>query len=509
MKNYLCKILGGVLFLTLPLTQTSCEWLFGDEDNPVHNTTPEEILTNLGAALEDGALITINFTIDGVDYTSTFKKVGDEYVEQSTVAGARAMTRAAYSFIATLAAIPQTQVLDFEVRQDGELKLNTQIQTDNGEYTTTIASPGAAFGSLTLNSKKTYTTTVYKLETSILLSTNDMVVSSIKYKNDETWKQVYERLTKSGKMILQVDNANKQVLYTVNGRSGVLYYDKDHTQPVRPADAIGKNDAESYYLHVETIEYKEFTLNEAGTGFDDVIPDVTTSEYNFLTTSKVDVDLQAGTYVVRTNVTIDGLIGMEGDVKLILCDGVTLKLNGGIYGSDHNLTICGQDENTGKLNIVGNDSYGLYRFTKLTIHGGDIQIKTQDIHDGVYYMNLYMLGGKLSSTSAEEPICTGRDGTTPREMKVYGGEIMAVATNSNFSGIKIGNFQNLGTLTVYGGTVTAISPAQAIEGSFAAGGNSGISFFGRNSTDEDWQSIVGSTTNYKYFHAEAPISPTE
>lgn len=493
--------------MALPLMLISCEDILGEWSRPT--PTPEEILTNLSAALEEGAVVTITYTIDGVTYTSTFKKVGDEYVEQSTTtAGARAMTRMSMAeMIVSLGFLPQN-ALDFEVRKNNEVVLNTQINTDNGDYTTIFADPGAAFEGMTLNNKKTYTTTIYKEEATILLSAAD-VVGTIKYKEGESWREVYQRQTKSGKMMLQVDTKNKQVLYTCNGHSGVLYYDEAHTNPVRPADAVGKDGVVSYYLAVVPLSYREFTLNDAGTAIDDVSPDRTTSTYTFLTSSAVGAKLQAGTYVVPTNITIDGDIILKGDVKLVLCDGVTMKLTGGIYCAKHNLTICGQEENTGKLAITGNDSYGMYNSPKLTIHGGDIQIKNQDIHDGIYHANLYVLGGKLSSMASEAfAIQTGADGSTPCEMKVYGGEVEAIVTNSTkHAGIMIGTSGTLGTLTVYGGKVTASSPAQAIKGSFVAGEGSAIGFFGRDATDADWESITGSTTDYKYFYAdvEAPI----
>ena len=87
-----------VMMLMAAVTLTSCEGtlddIFGEWSRPGSQPTKEEVLDNLSSALEEGAVITITYTLDGVKYTSTLKKQGDEFIELSPAAAAtRAMTR--------------------------------------------------------------------------------------------------------------------------------------------------------------------------------------------------------------------------------------------------------------------------------------------------------------------------------------------------------------------------------------------------------------------------------
>lgn len=92
MKQSMKHLLGGMLLLAMPLMMTSCEGtlddIFGEWSRPTgqqnnQEPTKEELLSDLSSALEEGAIVTITYTIDGVEYTSTFKRVGDEYILQS------------------------------------------------------------------------------------------------------------------------------------------------------------------------------------------------------------------------------------------------------------------------------------------------------------------------------------------------------------------------------------------------------------------------------------------
>ena len=79
---------------------------------------------------------------------------------------------------------------------------------------------------------------------------------------------------------------------------------------------------------------------------------------------EVDVDtmsattrsLGAGWYAVDGDVIIDGTLALEGDANLILADGATLTVTGGIAGEGHDLTVWGEDEDqieTGSLIVTG------------------------------------------------------------------------------------------------------------------------------------------------------------
>ena len=87
---------------------------------------------------------------------------------------------------------------------------------------------------------------------------------------------------------------------------------------------------------------------------------------------------------------------------------------------------------------------------------------------------------------------------------IYGGELEAV--NDAVDAIVVGSESNPGTLTVYGGKVTASAPnGQAIKGKFARGEGTKIEFFGSNN-GEDWDIITeNGTTTAPYFMAMIPM----
>ena len=69
MKQLFKLFLGGMLMMAMPLMMTSCEGtlddIFGEWSRPGSQPTKEEVLDNLSSALEEGALVTITYTIDG------------------------------------------------------------------------------------------------------------------------------------------------------------------------------------------------------------------------------------------------------------------------------------------------------------------------------------------------------------------------------------------------------------------------------------------------------------
>ena len=81
-----------------------------------------------------------------------------------------------------------------------------------------------------------------------------------------------------------------------------------------------------------------------------------------------------GWYVVQGSVTITGGVTVTGDVYLILADGCTLTVEGGIQG-EGNLTIYGQSGGTGQLIVNGSNnggsSYGI-KVNNLAINGGSV-----------------------------------------------------------------------------------------------------------------------------------------
>ena len=87
------------------------------------------------------------------------------------------------------------------------------------------------------------------------------------------------------------------------------------------------------------VDYFDF---EAGTG----------KSTNGVMVTAATAALGEGWYVAGGEVTV-GTLALTGDANLILADGATLTVNGGIAGEGRNLTVWGQEGQTGKLVVNG------------------------------------------------------------------------------------------------------------------------------------------------------------
>lgn len=159
-----------------------------------------------------------------------------------------------------------------------------------------------------------------------------------------------------------------------------------------------------------------------------------------------------GTYVVSEDVTIAGDVTLSGDVNLILMDGVTLTVNGTIYGgpSDGNyyqysLYIFGQSESTetmGTLSVKSGDSYDIV-LKSLYVHGVLVDVANADqCIETDSKLNIYH--GSLSASGNVNGIEALGD------MNVYGGTIIAEAYDASGIGIDVGR-----TLTINNGEVSS------------------------------------------------------
>lgn len=189
-------------------------------------------------------------------------------------------------------------------------------------------------------------------------------------------------------------------------------------------------------------------------------------------------------YVVNdTSVTINGTVTAYGDVHLILSDGATLTVNGGVVvkditptkGDNSNLTIYGQSGQTGKLvangGVNGSFSAGIYSpsYGELTINGGIIEATGGNHAEGqpvtasygIYGSYVFINGGKVEATGGEAvaPSDSTSDsnaysgGISAWNMTVNGGEV--TATGGTATGGHGESFGIQADLTVNGGTVTA------------------------------------------------------
>ena len=88
-----------------------------------------------------------------------------------------------------------------------------------------------------------------------------------------------------------------------------------------------------------------------------------------------ETTLDAGWYVVISNINYTGTVSLAGDVTIILADGKTMSVSGGnkgINADDGSLTIYGQTLGTGTLNATATNGIGIYTDGIVTINGGTV-----------------------------------------------------------------------------------------------------------------------------------------
>ena len=152
-----------------------------------------------------------------------------------------------------------------------------------------------------------------------------------------------------------------------------------------------------------------------------------------------------GTYLVSGEVNISDHVSVTGDVNLILKDGASLTVNNTITGD--NLNIYGQEQSTGKLDVVYGDIN--VSVSNLAIHGGVITVTEGGVQQGLEANeSLDIYHGTVTTAGGANGFMVMGD------MHVYGGNITASATNGAALQIMGASGRN-GSLTMTGGTFKA------------------------------------------------------
>ncbi len=208
----------------------------------------------------------------------------------------------------------------------------------------------------------------------------------------------------------------------------------------------------------------------------------TCDNYRSATDSNADVQWDSGWYVVDADTEIDGTVVIDGDVRLILCDGAGLDVSDGICAVDGaSLSIY-----AGKL--VGESPSALPAVTgsgrlwAMAETNGKAGISCDDvvIHGGTVYSvgcdggagiggdrgkdggRFTMYGGSVESGRYSIEISSnggagvgGGAGGNGGDITVYGGSLEAYGDPSGGAGIGGGAGGNGGNITVYGGKIEA------------------------------------------------------
>ena len=149
--------------------------------------------------------------------------------------------------------------------------------------------------------------------------------------------------------------------------------------------------------------------------------------------------VSGGWYYLNSDVTVNDRVYLLGDTHLILGDGFTLDVRGLYILQGKTLTIYGQSGGSGKIyshpsSGAGIGAYAGHKGGDVVIHGGVIEAKGYDHCAGI---------GSNDGDQKEVGSFT-----------MYGGTVTATGGDSG-AGIGGGRGSEGGKITIYGGTVTA------------------------------------------------------
>ena len=215
-----------------------------------------------------------------------------------------------------------------------------------------------------------------------------------------------------------------------------------------------------------------------------------------------NVNWAAGTYVVDGNVTISGVISLQGAVNLIIKDGAKLTV-GRIDGANYDLSIFGQSNMTGELVVKNNTRHAIHSLSTLEIHSCKVTalgvLNGRWGLDDIGTINVY--GGSVDSKASENGYGNGICLKNAGSMNIYGGLVKAEGKGSFSTNCYGVEGSGSATITVYGGKLWAGSPNKQAFGSNVTL-TKGASFTGKiqtsndNSTWTDWTTAGTPTTKY-------------
>ena len=246
------------------------------------------------------------------------------------------------------------------------------------------------------------------------------------------------------------------------------------------------------------VYYQYYTLNTADWSITPVVE--STTNYTLVTSSSGN--WKGGWWVVSEDVVIDRYVDLTGTVRLILCDGASLTVTGGIWASAEGSKLIiypGVMDSGAKTAPTVEGSGTLYTSSQYSQEpgiGGTLEL---EIHGGV----IEAAGG---SGGAGIGGGYGGDGC---DVTIYGGTVNAIG-GENAAGIGGANGANGGDVTIYGGTVTAIGGENAAAiGAGANGSSDGeLNFSGEEillETSDDnvnWSTYAEGSPRGRYMRAQ-------
>lgn len=509
MRKLFQKLLGIALIACIALSLTSCEELFGEWSKPVPASVVQEAKV-LGAALETGAKVSVNYSVGSKNYVATFIKNSDDsytLISNTYISGARAMTRAASITVPTGdASVVGSNIqlvlvggkLQLTVKDtNGTPLFEAQMNVDGGEIVvlnTNAAGIDCSVGSVAVNDQPQAIKNPEMKSVNLIMSYEGHSVSyAVKYsqENSETWAAVIERYNDldvveikanegyisvmfSHDLVVNslieggVEQAIAEEMYT-NLFSGEFYLISNNPNP-SDARALTRNIAPIEPKYVKTTDVVGIVDGQAK-----VDPYYLTAQNPFYLFISEDMELTGSpidrlTIYVMGNyeITLNGYTPADGKTISINSEyDFTLKLKGnnkvtGIYVDTKTATI----EEAANGATLAVEATGKAFLGDLTVLGGKVTLTT--INGTTFTGNVINLqGGELIVKGGTRDDGKGTNAilgavnVTGGILKVKGGD--ATGSKSGGRGIHEWNYHG----NQVGGTLTVSGTGQA----YVAGGS--------------------------------------
>ena len=419
-----------------------------------------EVVSVLNNALKDGAKIGFAFNLNGEDVDFLFEKQGDNYVllpQNQLQQGApqrRAVVEPQLVPVLIYAKTNNTLILTVfqQVGEDQSLVLmvifnlnDNTIQIIPGSPLTKVLNFKVRIGTVeitaSLKKKEVAPTgiTLNKSELELVVDQQEALVASV-VPADATDKSV--TWTSDKPEVATVDEEGK-VTGVAEGEANITAQigQFSATCKVTVAPAVNPN----AYLAWNGKQKKLVTTD---------IPGGATKVQN----SSQNVTWAAGTYVVESNVTINGTIELSGAVELIIKDGAKLTVYGQIDGGTNKLYIYGQAGMSGELVVNCSNDNAISDLSTLEVHSAKVKATSScDYRGGIVSIvafNVYDGSVEAKGTAANGYGIHLNEGGS---MNIYGGEVKAEGKGYDALccyGI-LCDSNNKATVTVYGGKLWA------------------------------------------------------
>lgn len=194
---------------------------------------------------------------------------------------------------------------------------------------------------------------------------------------------------------------------------------------------------------------------------------------DFTTLTGTETKWTDGWYVVKGNVSISSQIVCRGNVNLILTDQSSLDATNGIHVAPYaSLTIYAQSEgdDMGILNAFSNYNSGIGGSMITEYNEEHVELGSVTIHGG----NITAAGGRYCAgigSSGNGSVYS--DNATGLNVTITGGKVKATGGSQGGAGIGSGADGAAGTVTITGGTVTAIAGGSRVAAGIGVGANGG------------------------------------